>query len=54
VTYVGLAFLFLAIVGIWTTLRLGAVKGHEWDVMSAYQRREIMRERHKANPALRR
>lgn len=53
-TLFGLCLLSLAIVGLWSTLRLGSLRGAEWDLMSEYQRNAIMRERHANNPALRR
>lgn len=49
--------ILIVLVGVFAVvlfaLRLGDIQGDEWDVMSARQRRELMRERHEANPALR-
>jgi hypothetical protein len=52
-THFGLALLGLLLVGVLSSLRVGGVRGEQWDVMSAWQREQLMRERHAANPALR-
>lgn len=46
--------LYYVALSILTTAALIPVlrRGTQWDVMSAWQRRELMRERHAANPAL--
>lgn len=51
-TYLGLALLALAAVGVLSALRLGCTSGHAYDVMSAWQRRALMRERAASNPAM--
>jgi hypothetical protein len=52
-TLIGVSFLFLLLVGVLSALRLGGTSGERWDLMSAYQRRELLKERHAANPRLR-
>jgi hypothetical protein len=49
VTAIGLALLSLVIVGIWSSCRVAADADQ---VMSAWQRRAIMRERRANNPRL--
>ncbi len=43
----------LLLVAVLSSLRLGGTQGERWDVMSAYQRRALLAERHENNPALR-
>jgi cytochrome b561 len=48
----------LALVGafavVLAALRLDGTSGDQWDLMSAHQRAALMKERHDANPDLRR
>ena len=52
-THFGIVALSLLLVPILSALRLGSQRGEEWDLMSAYQRDRLMRERWAANPKLR-